>query len=90
MSLLSLNGDFRDDNGVTMNVRCRVREHEMYDHASEYERGYGTPPPVAPSKHSSGHHTSYEAGSYEHDYRREYHPQSSYAAAAAAAYAGKL
>lgn len=55
----------------------RSRDHQMYDHINEYDR-YATPPPHPSSKHSTGHHSTYDAsGSYERDYRREYHPQSS-------------
>lgn len=60
----------------------RSRDHELYEHHGEYDRY--TPPP--PSKHSSTHHAPYESGSYERDYRREYHPHSS---SYTAAYPGK-
>lgn len=65
----------------------RPREHDLYEHPSEYDR-YGTPPPPPSAKHSSAHHAAYESSSYERDYRREYHPHSS--SYAAAAYAGKF
>ncbi|XP_013098023.1 KH domain-containing, RNA-binding, signal transduction-associated protein 2 [Stomoxys calcitrans] len=74
-----------DDPGYTMIKSHRPREHDLYEHPSEYDR-YGTPPPPPSSKHSS-HHAPYESSSYERDYRREYHPHSS--SYAAAAYAAK-
>uniref|UniRef100_A0A1A9WNB6 K Homology domain-containing protein n=1 Tax=Glossina brevipalpis TaxID=37001 RepID=A0A1A9WNB6_9MUSC len=62
----------------------RSRDHDLYEHPSDYDR-YGTPPPPPSSKHSSAHHAAYENSSYERDYRREYHPHSSSYAAAYAA-----
>ncbi|KAM7345190.1 quaking related 58E-1 [Cochliomyia hominivorax] len=74
-----------EDPNYTMIKSHRSREHDLYDHPSEYDR-YGTPPPPTSSKHSSSHHAAYESSSYERDYRRDYHPHSStYAAAAYAA-----
>ncbi|XP_075165027.1 quaking related 58E-1 [Haematobia irritans] len=75
-----------DDPAYTMIKSHRPREHDLYEHPSEYDR-YGSPPPPPSSKHSSAHHAPYESSSYERDYRREYHPHSS--SYAAAAYAAK-
>lgn len=69
-------------------IACKIfrsRDHDVYDHPSEYDR-YGTPPPAV-SKHSSSHHAPYDSSSYERDYRRDYHAHSS---SYAAAYAGKF
>ncbi|XP_018785931.1 PREDICTED: KH domain-containing, RNA-binding, signal transduction-associated protein 2 [Bactrocera latifrons] len=62
-----------EDPGYGLVKSHRTRDHELYEHHGEYDRY--TPPP--PSKHSSTHHAPYESGSYERDYRREYHPHSS-------------
>ncbi|XP_037806086.1 KH domain-containing, RNA-binding, signal transduction-associated protein 2 [Lucilia sericata] len=75
-----------EDPSYTMIKSHRSRDHDLYDHPSEYDR-YGTPPPPSSSKHSSTHHAPYESSSYERDYRRDYHPHSS--SYAAAAYAAK-
>ncbi|XP_073845364.1 quaking related 58E-1 [Musca autumnalis] len=73
-----------DDPGYPLIKSHRPREHDLYEHPSEYDR-YGTPPPPPSAKHSSAHHAAYESSSYERDYRREYHPHSSSYAAAYAA-----
>ncbi|XP_037955293.1 KH domain-containing, RNA-binding, signal transduction-associated protein 2-like [Teleopsis dalmanni] len=72
--------------GMVKSHRSREHDH-LYEHPSEYDR-YGTPPPPPSSKHASGHHAPYDSGSYEREYRREYHAHSS--SYAAAAYAGNL